>query len=119
MGMLVWGPLKQGLLTGKYSGGKVPRGSRAASRKMNVFFKEVDRRLSDRVDQLWPIARRHGLTLAQLAIGWLLKRPAVTSVIIGATRIQQIEENCQAGQADLTADDLAQIDALFPAAECP
>ena len=119
LGMVVWSPLKQGVLTGKYSGGKIPRDSRAASRAMNAFLQQVDRRLADRVDRLRPIADRHGMTFAQLAIAWLLKREAVTSVIIGATRPAQIEENCNLLDAELTAEDLAQIDALFPAAENP
>lgn len=117
LGMVVWSPLKQGVLTGKYSGGKIPRDSRASSRAMNAFLQEVDRRLADRVDRLRPITDRHGMTLAQLAIAWLLKREAVTSVIIGATRPAQVEENCNLLDAELTAEDLAQIDALFPAAE--
>lgn len=115
MGMVVWSPLKQGVLTGKYSGGKIPRDSRAASREMSGFLKHVDRELADRVDKLRPIADRHGATLAQLAIAWLLQREAVTSVIIGATRPEQVDENCSAAPVALTAEDLAQIDSLFPA----
>jgi voltage-dependent potassium channel beta subunit len=119
LGMVVWSPLKQGVLTGKYSGGKIPRDSRAASRAMSAFLQQIDRKLADRVDRLRPITDRHGMTLAQLAIAWLLKREAVTSVIIGATRPAQVEENCNLLDAELTAEDLAQIDALFPAAENP
>ena len=58
--MVLWSPLKQGILTGKYSGGKTPADSRAASDEMNVFLKEVDRTLVDRVDRLQPIAERNG-----------------------------------------------------------
>jgi voltage-dependent potassium channel beta subunit len=119
MGMVVWSPLKQGVLTGKYSGGKIPRDSRAASREMSGFLQEIDRELADRVDRLRPIAERNGLTLAQLAIKWLLTREAVTSVIIGATRGDQVEENCGLPDVELRAEDLSQIDALFPAAENP
>ncbi len=118
MGMVVWSPLGQGVLTGKYSGGKIPRDSRAASREMSMFLQHIDRGLVDRVDRLQPIAQRHGITLAQLAIAWLLQREAVTSVIIGATRVEQVEENCRP-PAELTTDDLAQIDGLFPAAAYP
>ncbi|HUU94884.1 MAG TPA: aldo/keto reductase, partial [Phycisphaerae bacterium] len=102
-------------LSGKYAGGKIPRGSRAASDKMGVFLREIDADLADRVDRLRPIAERHGMTLAQLAIAWLLPRRAVTSVIVGATRVEQVEENVAAAQFELTPQDLAQIDALFPA----
>jgi aryl-alcohol dehydrogenase-like predicted oxidoreductase len=119
MGLVVWSPLKQGVLTGKYAGGKIPPGSRAASRQMNMFLKEVDRDLAARVERLRPIAQRHELTLAQLAIAWLRQREAVTSVIIGASRVGQVEENCVLPESDLTPDDLAEIDALFPAAKNP
>ena len=86
---------------------------------MSVFLKRVDRGLAQRVDRLRPIAQRHGMTLAQLALAWLLRREAVTSVIIGASRAEQVAENCQRLDADLTAEDMGQIDALFPAAENP
>ena len=115
LGMVLWSPLKQGVLSGKYAGGKIPRNSRAASDKMGVFLREIDADLADRVDRLRPIAERRGMTLAQLAIAWLLPRRAVTSVIIGATRVEQVEENIAAAQFELTLQDLAQIDALFPA----
>jgi len=116
MGMLLWSPLRQGILTGKYSGGKVPTDSRAADPHMSIFLPKIDREITARVDKLRPIAARRGLTLAQLAIAWLLTRPAVTSVIIGATRVEQIEENCAAIDAQLSDADLAEIDRLFPAA---
>ncbi|MFH1748963.1 MAG: aldo/keto reductase family protein [Planctomycetota bacterium] len=119
LGMVVWSPLKQGILTGKYSGGQVPSDSRAAHERMSVFLKDIDRDLADRVDALRPIAEKHGMTLAQLAIAWLLKRESVSSVIIGATRVAQVEENAAATGFDLTPDDLAQIDKLFPAEEYP
>ena len=119
MGMVLWSPLKQGLLTGKYSGGKVPKGSRAANAKMSIFMPEVKPGLAARIQRLRPIAERHGMTLAQLAIGWLLTREAVTSVIVGATHAAQVEENCRSSSPPLSADDLREIDALFTAADNP
>lgn len=119
LGMVLWSPLKQGVLTGKYSGGKIPGGSRAASNEMNRFLKTVDRAVADRVDRLHPIAERHGATLAQVALAWLRTREAVASIIIGATRPEQVDENCAATELTLTAADLAEIDAIFPAAENP
>jgi voltage-dependent potassium channel beta subunit len=119
MGMVIWSPLKQGVLTGKYSGGKIPPDSRAASRQMNMFLKQVDRDLAARVERLRPIAVRYKLTLAQLALAWLLQREAVTSVIIGASRVGQVEENCALPDSDLSPDDLAEIDSAFPAAKNP
>ncbi len=114
LGMVVFSPLKQGILTGKYSGGTIPADSRAASDQMGVFLK-VDRRLVDRVDRLRPIAERNGMSLAQLAIAWLLRRDAVTSVIVGATKVAQIEENVASTKFKLSDEDVAQVDELFPA----
>jgi voltage-dependent potassium channel beta subunit len=115
LGMVLWSPLKQGILSGKYSGGKIPKGSRAADEKMNMFLKQIDRDAAERTDRLRPIAERHKMTQAQLAINWLLGREAVTSVIIGASRVQQVEENVAAAEFELTPEDLAQIDETFPA----
>ena len=119
LGMVVWSPLKQGILTGKYSGGKIPANSRAAHERMNVFLRGIDHQLADRVDRLRPIAEARGATLAQLAIAWLLRREAVTSVIVGATKVKQVEENAAAGGVELTDADLARIDELFPALHNP
>jgi voltage-dependent potassium channel beta subunit len=119
LGMVVWSPLKQGLLSGKYSGGKIPAGSRAADPNMNAFLPEVNRSIVDRVDRLRPVAQRRGLSLAQLAIAWLAGRPAVASIIIGASRPEQIDENVGALHAILEPADLAAIDEQFPAAENP
>ncbi len=118
LGLVVWSPLKQGILTGKYSGGKIPAGSRAASESMSGFLKEIDRNLVDRVDKLRPLAQRVGCSLAQLAIAWLLKRDAMASVIVGASRAEQIDENVAACAfaAKLGTEDMSEIDNLFPAA---
>jgi aryl-alcohol dehydrogenase-like predicted oxidoreductase len=115
IGMLVFSPLKQGILSGKYSGGTVPTDSRGAREKL---IKKVLERggleLLDRVDRLRPIAERANCTMPQLAIAWLLGRDAVSSVIIGATSVEQIEKNVAATGVELTADDVAQIEELFP-----
>lgn len=120
MGMLVWSPLKQGVLTGKYSGGQVPPGSRLADEKQNFFLKDIVRpELTERVDQLRPIADELGCTLAQLALAWLMQRDAVTSVIIGATKLEQLEQNCAAIDYTPTAGHMAAIDKLFPPKDFP
>jgi len=120
LGMLLWSPLKQGILTGKYSGGKIPADSRAANEEMSVFMQEVNRDLVDRVDRLQPIAQRNGMTMAQFVISWLLSHPAVTSVIIGATKVEQVEENIASTEfRPLSSDDLAAVDQLFPATGSP
>lgn len=116
MGMVVWSPLKQGLLSGKYARG-APAQSRASDAKMNAFLREISTEIVARTEKLRPIAEGHGATLAQVAIRWLLGRRAVTSVIIGATRAEQVRENVAAAAVELTEADLAQIDAVFPASE--
>lgn len=113
MGMVVWSPLKQGILTGKYRGAKIPKGSRGADERMSIFLPEITSELVDRVDQLKPIAQRNGMTLSQLALAWVLQAEGVTSAIIGATRAAQVEENCAAAGRPLSGDDLGEIDALF------
>lgn len=119
LGMVLWSPLRQGLLSGKYSGGAIPPDSRKANAKMNAYMGEISKADVDLVDQLKPLAQRHKCTIAQFALGWLLKRQAVTSIILGATRVAQLDENLDAGTVNLTADDLTQIDRIFPAARHP
>lgn len=115
IGLVVWSPLKQGLLTGKYSGGKVPPDSRAASERMNMFLPQIDREIVDRADKLRPIAAAHSATLAQVALAWVLSRSGVSSAIIGASRPEQVEENAASLEVTLTEEELATIDELFPA----
>jgi voltage-dependent potassium channel beta subunit len=116
IGLLVFSPLKQGILSGKYSAGTVPAGSRGASEKMiKRALEEGGLELLDRVDRLEPIAQRAGCTLSQLAIAWVLGRDAVSSVMIGATNPEQIDENVAATGVELTEQVVAEIDELFPA----
>lgn len=112
IGQIVWSPLAQGILTGKYrAGAPPPADSRAASERMGAF---IQRRLTDRslarVDRLRPIAADLGLTLSQLALAWVLRRPEVTSAIIGATSPAQVEENARASGVTLTAETLRRIE---------
>jgi voltage-dependent potassium channel beta subunit len=115
IGLLAFSPLKQGILSGKYSRGNVPADSRGAREKMiKRVLEEGGLELLDRVDRLQPIAERATCTMPQLAIAWLLGRDAVSSVVIGATNVAQIEKNVAATGVQLTADDLTQIEELFP-----
>jgi L-glyceraldehyde 3-phosphate reductase len=115
IGMLVFSPLKQGILSGKYSGGKIPADSRAAREKLiKRALEQGGVELLDRVDRLQSIAQRANCTMPQLAIAWLLGRGAISSVIIGATSVVQIEENVASTGTELTPDDVTQIEALFP-----
>jgi voltage-dependent potassium channel beta subunit len=114
IGQIVFSPLAQGVLTGKYLPGQpIPEGTRAADPKMNVFLKGSDV-LSDeslqRIQNLRPIAERNGLTMAQLAVAWILRQPNISSVIVGASRPEQVKDNAAASGVKLNEDDLAAID---------
>ncbi len=115
IGQVVWSPIAQGVLTGKYLPGQPPpEGSRAAHEEAGSF---VRGRMSDdllrRVQDLKPIADDLDLSLAQLAIAWVLANPAVSSAIIGATRAEQVSENVKASGVQLDADVLARIDEVL------
>jgi 1-deoxyxylulose-5-phosphate synthase len=96
---IVWSPLAQGVLTGKYmAGGPLPAGSRAANDAINGFFNQVLLKpvVLDAVQSLRPLAAAAGLSLAQFALAWVLRQPNVASAIIGATRPEQVDENAAA-----------------------
>lgn len=111
IGQVVWSPLKQGILTGKYLPGQpAPADSRAASASMGGFIRQrMDRETLARVQRLRPVAAELGLTMAQLALAWVLRRPEVSSAIVGATRPEQVEENAAAAGARLGADVLRRV----------
>jgi 1-deoxyxylulose-5-phosphate synthase len=113
---IVWSPLAQGILTGKYKPGEQPpKDSRAASESMNVFL-GADRLadpLLERVQQLGDVAKDLGITTAQLALAWVLREPNVASAIVGASRPQQVEDNAAASGVDLDGATLARIDEIL------
>jgi aryl-alcohol dehydrogenase-like predicted oxidoreductase len=112
---IVWSPLAQGVLTGKYEPGKPPpEGSRATSTSMGTFMDRArDQTLLERVQELRPIAAEHGLTLAQLALAWVLREPNVASAIVGASRPEQVEDNAAASGVELDESTLARIDEIL------
>jgi aryl-alcohol dehydrogenase-like predicted oxidoreductase len=116
IGNLAFSPLAHGVLSGKYAPGQPPPpGSRAASDQMNVFMESAGRHyrsdfLLEAVAQLKPIAAGLGLTMAQMALAWVLRRPEVSSAIIGASRPEQIEDNVRAVGVKLPAEALDRID---------
>jgi len=112
IGQIVWSPLAQGILTGKYRpGAPPPPDSRAASGTMGAFIqRRLTRESLARVERLRPIAADLGLTLSQLALAWVLRRPEVSSAIVGATRPEQVEENARASGVTLSAEALARIE---------
>jgi len=115
IGQVVWSPLRQGILSGKYRPGAAPpRDSRAASPAMNAFLADrLDDALLRRVQRLLPIADELGLTPSQLALAWVLRRPEVTSAIIGASRPEQVRENAAASGVALDAGTVARMEAAL------
>jgi 1-deoxyxylulose-5-phosphate synthase len=112
---VVWSPLAQGVLTGKYLPGQPPpAGSRAASESMGGF---IDRLVAppvlEAVQRLLPIADAAGLTLAQLALAWVLRQSNVASAIVGATRPEQVHANASASGIQLDTATLEAVDAAL------
>ncbi len=109
VGCIAFSPLAQGVLTGKYLGG-VPAGSRA-SLNGSLTADHLSEQTLAHVRALAEVAASRGQTLAQLALSWALRDPRVTSVLIGASSVGQLEENlAAAGHSDFTDDELARID---------
>jgi aryl-alcohol dehydrogenase-like predicted oxidoreductase len=109
---IVWSPLAQGVLSGKYRPGQAPpEGSRAASDEMNIAMSLVlnDQTL-EAVQRLRPVAEQAGVTLVELALAWVLRRPEVASAIIGASRPEQVHANAKASGIELSQDTLVAID---------
>src|SRR3954464_5888671 len=109
---IVWSPLAQGALTGKYRPGEAPPpGTRAASQDMGWAMDSFrDDGVLEAVQQLRPVADGLGITLAQLALAWVLRRPEVACAIIGASRPEQVEENAAASGVELDDATLTAID---------
>src|SRR3954466_6769498 len=109
---IVWSPLAQGVLTGKYRPGRAaPDDSRAASSDMNFAMGALmDEPVLEAVDRLRPVADEAGLTMAELALAWVLRRPELASAIVGASRPEQVHANARASGIELTADTLAAVD---------
>ncbi len=116
IGQVVFSPIAQGVLTGKYLPGQAPpQGSRATDEKGGADF--IKRYLKDdvleRVQKLKPIADDAGLSLAQLAVAWVLQNQNVSAAIIGASRPEQVTDNVKAAGVKLDDDALKQIDEIF------
>jgi voltage-dependent potassium channel beta subunit len=116
VGQVVWSPLAQGILTGKYKPGQpLPPDSRAKDDRVNGFMKERvhDRALLEKVQKLAPIASDHGISMAQLALAWVLRRTEVTSCIIGASRPEQLDENVEASGIKLDDATISQMEEIM------
>ncbi len=112
IGQIVWSPIAQGVLTGKYlPGQQPPAGSRATDERGAAFMQRfMTNDVLTRVQQLKPLAQEVGLSLAQLAVAWVLQNPNVSSAIIGASRPEQVKENVKAAGVKLEAGLMRRID---------
>jgi len=116
IGQIVWSPIGQGVLTGKYLPGQAPpKGSRATDDKGGSFFikRYLENGVLERVQQLKPIAQDAGLSLAQLAVAWVLQNQNVSAAIIGASRPEQVTENVKAAGVQLDVVAMKMIDKIF------
>ncbi|MFD3502576.1 aldo/keto reductase family protein [Streptomyces sp. NPDC058676] len=114
IGQIVWSPIAQGVLTGKYlPGQQPPTGSRATDDKGSAMISRFLRdEVLDAVQRLKPLADEAGLTLAQLAVAWVLQNSNVSAAIVGASRPEQVAENAKAAGVTLEADLMARIDEI-------
>lgn len=115
IGQIVYSPLAQGVLTGKYQPSQPPPAdSRAADPKQNMFITgRMDDLTLEKVQKLKPIAEGLGLSMAQLALAWCLRQANVSSLIIGASRPAQIDDNIAASGISLSEETLKAIDTVL------
>lgn len=115
MGEVVWSPLAQGLLSGKYSGGKIPKDSRAANDKVNHFMKDnvSNTELLAKVDKFKELAHSIDATPSQLALAWCLRKGNITSTITSASKPEQVIENCGAADIDFSPTLEQQVREIF------
>ncbi|MGC4174175.1 aldo/keto reductase family protein [Demequina sp.] len=116
LSQIVWSPVAQGVLTGKYLPGQpLPEGSRATDEKggANMIKRYLNDDVLTRVQNLTPIAQELDLTLAQLAVAWVLQNPNVAAAIIGASRPEQVTENAKASGVEIPAELMARIDEVL------
>ena len=113
IGQIVWSPIAQGVLTGKYLPGEHPPvGSRATDDKggANMIKRWMTDDVLTRVQQLRPIAAELDLTMAQLAVAWVLQHPNVSAALVGASRPEQVAENVEAAGVTIPSEVMARID---------
>lgn len=110
MGLVPWSPLGGGMLTGKYNDG-IPEGSRADTSEW--MKKGLTEENLEKVRKLGVIAKENDMTMSNLALAWILRRPEITSVITGASRVAHVEDNVRATDIRLSDDLLVQIDEIL------
>lgn len=115
LGQIVWSPMAQGVLTGKYlPGHPAPEGSRAADPAMSsIVEKFMGEATLTAVQNLRPLAEGLGLTMAQFALAWVLQNQAVSAAIVGASRPEQIKDNLGASGVEIPADVMSKVDEVL------
>jgi voltage-dependent potassium channel beta subunit len=114
IGQVVYSPIAQGVLAGKYKPGeRPPEGTRAATKDADFMERFMRDDLLEAVQQLRPIADELGITMAQLAVAWVLREPGVSSAIVGASRPEQVDENVAASGIELSPEVLQRIDEVL------
>ena len=107
MGLMVWSPLAGGFLSGKYS----RNASTEEGRRVNFDFPPIDKEKAfDIIDVMQDMAASKGVSVAQIALAWLLHQPVVTSVIVGAKKPEQLQDNLKSTEIALSAEELAKLD---------
>ena len=118
IGVIVYSPMQSGLLTGRFTREYVASLPATDWRMRQLHFQEPRCSANlEFVEKLRPISERNGCTVAQLAIAWVLRRPEIAAAIAGARRPSQVEETAPAGDCVLSAEDIAEIDALVRSLE--
>jgi len=114
IGVIVYSPMQRGLLTGKFSKERVQNLPNDDHRRKNIQFQEPQLSVNlELVESLRPVAKKNNITLAQLALAWVLRRKEVTAAIVGARNQSQIQETAAAGDVKLTEDDIETIERLL------
>ena len=114
LGNVVWSPLAMGILSGKYTDvKKPPAGTRAAGQNADMMEDYFTQPVLDAVQRLRPLAERSECSLSQLALAWCLRQPAVTSVIVGATKVDHVKDNAAAGDLDIDPAVFAEMDRIL------
>jgi len=108
VGIVVWSPLASGFLSGRYT-----RQDPTGGKGRGIDFLPIDREKGfDLIDRMRDIASRHKASVAQIALAWLLAKPYVSTILLGASKVSQLEDNLGAGEVTLSADQIAELDTL-------
>jgi voltage-dependent potassium channel beta subunit len=114
LGSVVWSPLAQGILTGKYTeSAKPPAGTRAAGKSADMMEDYFTQPVLDAVQKLKPLAKEANASVGQLALAWCLRRPEISSVIVGATKPEHVDDNVAAADLDVDPAIFARMDAIL------